>query len=106
MVGWDLGGFDFIMYGLNLIFVDLGEVVFYGFELKGVRFRFVNCFVDGIGEEGVVLVFLGLKSGNKDYNNDRKVKVRDEERIVILILLKSCMEEVKYGLKKEWDFII
>ena len=85
----DPGGFDCIVYGSNLTFVNWEEVGFYGFKLNGVGPRMVNCFVDGVGEKGVVLV---LPSPKDDTNRDG--------RVVTLILPKSCMVGLKEELKK------
>lgn len=94
-VGQDPGGSDFIIYGANLTFVDLGGAEFYGFELKGSGPELVNCFVDGLGEKGVVLVLPRPKS----------VKHKDEGRLVTLISPKSYLEELKKELKKQWPLI-
>ncbi|GKD27081.1 hypothetical protein Tco_1233295 [Tanacetum coccineum] len=47
---------DFLIYGTNLTFVDLSETSFYGMELRGQKPVYVNCVLDNIGDEGVVLV--------------------------------------------------
>lgn len=94
MVGRDPGGSDYIIYGSNLTFVNMEEADFYGFELKGLAPRFVNCFVDGIGKEGVVLV---IPSPKDDKSN---AKTMDGGRIVTLILPKECMVELKEELKE------
>lgn len=109
VVGRDPGGSDFIMYGSNPTFVDLGEVDFYGFELKGLRPKLVNCFVDNIGGEGVVLVLPSTKNGdgdnnNKNDHNNNNNKIGDDGRVVTLILPKTYMEEVKQELKRKWAF--
>ena len=44
------------MYGANLTFVNLEEADFYGMELKGQKPVHVSYFIDGVGDEGVVLV--------------------------------------------------
>ena len=47
---------NFIMDGANLTFVNLEEADFYGMELKGQKPVHVSYFIDGVGDEGVVLV--------------------------------------------------
>lgn len=94
LVGPNPGGSDFIVYGSNPTFVDWGEAGLYGFELKGLKPRLVNCFVDGIGGEGVVLVLPSPHYG----------KIGDEGRIVTLILPKFYMEDLKEELQREWEW--
>ncbi|KAL9237837.1 hypothetical protein vseg_012338 [Gypsophila vaccaria] len=93
MVERDPLGSDFIVYGSKLTFVDLEEANFYDFEVKGLNPRFVNCFVEGIGEEGVVLV---LPCPKNEGNN---------ARIVTLIMPNNYMAKLKEDLKNEWDLI-
>ncbi|XP_021749278.1 protein ECERIFERUM 26-like [Chenopodium quinoa] len=97
VVGRDPGGCDCIIYGSNLTFVNLEEVDFYGFELKGLSPRFVNCFVDGVGEEGVVLVL----PSPKDINDKSNAKTLSGGRTVTIILPKNYMVDLKKELK-EW----
>lgn len=47
---------DFLLYGANLTFVDMGGINLYGLELKGQRPVQVDYSVDGVGEEGAILV--------------------------------------------------
>ena len=75
--------------------MDLGGAEFYGLELKGLGPKLVNCFVEGLGEEGVVLV---LPSPNS-------VKHKDQGRLVTLIFPKIYMEELKEEIKKEWPLV-
>ncbi|KAJ8449663.1 hypothetical protein Cgig2_001319 [Carnegiea gigantea] len=104
VVGQNPGGSDFIIYGSNPTFVDIGGADFYGFEVKGMKPRLVNCFVDGIGGGGVVLVLPSPKSGDHEVD-DNNGKIGDEGRIVTLILPKVYMEELKKELKEEWSLI-
>ncbi|KAL2923310.1 Protein ECERIFERUM 26 [Bienertia sinuspersici] len=103
VVGQDPGNSDFIIYGSNLTFMNLEEVDFYGFEVNGLSPRFVNCFIDGIGEEGVILVLPSPKYCNNDYKDN--MKFWSEGRIVTLILPKSYMMELK-KLLEDWGLII
>uniref|UniRef100_A0A0E0KV17 Uncharacterized protein n=1 Tax=Oryza punctata TaxID=4537 RepID=A0A0E0KV17_ORYPU len=47
---------DVVVYGANLTFVDMEEVAPYELELKGQRPVHVEYGMDGVGEEGAVLV--------------------------------------------------
>ncbi|KAG8066227.1 hypothetical protein GUJ93_ZPchr0004g40034 [Zizania palustris] len=47
---------DAIIYGANLTFVDMEQVAAYGLVLKGQRPAHVEYGMDGVGEEGAVLV--------------------------------------------------
>ncbi|XP_037486931.1 protein ECERIFERUM 26-like [Triticum dicoccoides] len=47
---------DVIIYGANLTFVDMEQVDLYGLEIKGQRPAHVEYGLDGVGEEGAVLV--------------------------------------------------
>lgn len=98
IVGRDPERSDFIIYGSNLTFVNLEDAGFYGFELKGLSPRFVNCFVDGIGGEGVVLVLPSPKDNNNDKNNGT-LKC-EEGRVVTLILPNYYMVKLKEELKE------
>lgn len=50
---------DFILYGANLTFVDMGGINLFGLELKGQRPVKVDLSIDGVGDEGAVLVLPG-----------------------------------------------
>ncbi|KAI3723417.1 hypothetical protein L2E82_34965 [Cichorium intybus] len=53
----DSGLSDFLMYGANLTFVDLHDAPLYELDIRGNTPVYVNCAIDNVGEEGVVLVF-------------------------------------------------
>ncbi|KAF5462010.1 hypothetical protein F2P56_018056, partial [Juglans regia] len=57
------GEADFITYGANLTFVNLEETNIYGLELKGHWPVFANYTINGVGDEGVVLVLPGPTNG-------------------------------------------
>lgn len=78
---------DFVIYGANLTFVNLEEENFYGLECKGQMPVRVSCFIDGVGDEGAVLV---LPGGAKDDGSSR---------IVTLILPDNELKELKSELK-------
>jgi len=52
----DHGVTDFFVYGANLTFLDLEDVNVYDLKLKGQKPRFVYYTLQGVGDEGVVLV--------------------------------------------------
>lgn len=91
----DGGVSDFIIYGANLTFVNLEEASFYGLELNGQKPVHVSYLIDGIGDEGVVLVAPpGPKDSGKDSN---------EGKIVTVILPEDQVMELKSELKREWS---
>ncbi|CAI9776992.1 unnamed protein product [Fraxinus pennsylvanica] len=84
----DNGVFDFIFYGANLTFVNLEEAKFYEFDYRGEQPVHVSYRVNGVGEEGVVLVLPGPpKNGG---------------RTVMAILPNKEVIELKSELKREW----
>ncbi|XP_077234119.1 HXXXD-type acyl-transferase family protein [Tasmannia lanceolata] len=82
---------DLIIYGANLTFVNLEEVEFYGLELKGQKPIFVNFSMEGVGDEGVVLVLPAPESGKGDNGG----------RIVTVILPENQVLQLKNELKRE-----
>ncbi|CAH2079299.1 unnamed protein product [Thlaspi arvense] len=79
------GILDFVVYGAKLTFVDLSEVDLYEAKVKGKSPESVYCNVEGIGEEGLVVVFAAENS---------------EERVVTVTLPEEEMERVKSEFKK------
>ncbi|XP_042517714.1 protein ECERIFERUM 26-like [Macadamia integrifolia] len=100
MVKQDQGMSDLIIYGANLTFVDLGEADLYGFELKKQKPAFVNYTIDGVGDEGVILVMKGPPSGKV---NDDDGDIGDEGRTVTVILPKNQIMMLKDELRSEWS---
>lgn len=76
---------DFIVYGAKLTFVDLSEVDFYEAKIKETSPVSVYCNVQGIGDEGAVVVLPAAV---------------EEERVVTVTLREDEMEKVKWELKK------
>nr|VDD10711.1 unnamed protein product [Brassica oleracea] len=79
------GSLDFIVYGAKLAFMDLSEVDLYEAKVMGKSPESVYCNVEGIGEEGLVVVYAAAKS---------------EERVVTMTLPEEEMERVKSEFKK------
>ncbi|KAK4781664.1 hypothetical protein SAY86_015766 [Trapa natans] len=52
----DYGVSDFIIYGGNLTFVDIGEADLYGIELKEHKPLFADYTIEGLGDEGVIVI--------------------------------------------------
>ncbi|CAH8362012.1 unnamed protein product [Eruca vesicaria subsp. sativa] len=85
----DDGVLDFVVYGAKLTFVDLSEVNFYEAKIKETSPVSVYCNVQGIGDEGAVVVLPAL---------DR------EERLVMVTLPEDEIDKVKCELR-EWGLI-
>lgn len=83
----DQGLSDFIFYGANLTFLDLDGVDIYKFEIRGIKTVNVSCRIEGVGEEGVVLVFPNGKGG----------------KVVRFIMPEDEVLELKLELKKEFE---
>jgi hypothetical protein len=56
---------DLVVYGANLTFVDMLGLDLYSFTLKGQRPVNVEYAIDGVGEEGAVLIMEGNEKGAK-----------------------------------------
>lgn len=80
---------DCIVYGANLTFVNLEDLKMYEMELKGVKTVYANYTVDGVGDNGVVLVLPEIKDGDKGIR-------------VTIVLSENEVEEIKHELKHEW----
>ncbi|CAH9053211.1 unnamed protein product [Cuscuta europaea] len=78
---------DFFVYGANLTFVNLEGVKVYGFEMNGKKPIYANYSIDGVGEEGAVLVL------PEDLNGGR---------IVNVILPEHLVGELSIELSIEW----
>ncbi|GFS45967.1 hypothetical protein Acr_00g0099240 [Actinidia rufa] len=90
----DNGLSDLVVYGANLTFVDLEGADLYGLEFNGQKPTYVGYKVDGVGEEGLVLVLPGPKDEGKN-GNGRKV--------VTLIMPENQVAELKSELKREFS---
>ncbi|WOL03349.1 hypothetical protein Cni_G12069 [Canna indica] len=89
LVGGKSGTADVVVYGANLTFVDVEGVDLYGLELKGgQRPVHVDLGIDGVGDEGAVLVFGGTS-----------------RRRVELILPEDEILKVSEVLDKEFDMV-
>lgn len=87
----DQGVSDVIVYGANLTFVDWQEANFYGLELQGHKPDFVSYSIQGIGDNGAVLVLPGSNHFGKGW---------EKGRLVTVILPENEVWELKSELKK------
>ncbi|KAK4266620.1 hypothetical protein QN277_027512 [Acacia crassicarpa] len=81
---------DLFVYGANLTFVDLEEVDLYGLEVNGYKPEFVYYSIQGVGDEGAVLVLPWPKGS---------VKNGSEGRFVTIILPEDQLGKLKSELK-------
>lgn len=79
------GNLDFVVYGAKLTFLDLSGEDLYEAKVMGKSPESVYCNVEGIGEEGLVVVYAAAKS---------------EERMVTVTLPEEEIERVKLEFKK------
>lgn len=86
----DEGVSDFFVYGANLTFVDLEEVDVYGLELEGHKPKFVYYGIQGVGDEGAVMVLPWPKGS---------VRNGSEGRFVTIVLPEDQMGKLKTELK-------
>ncbi|KAJ4965572.1 hypothetical protein NE237_017421 [Protea cynaroides] len=89
----DQGLSDFIVYGRNLTFVDLEEAEIYGLGIKGHKPVFANYAIDGIGDQGVVIVLPGPENGEEHGSGGR---------IVTISLPEDQLLQLKGELSKEF----
>ncbi|KAK1411137.1 hypothetical protein QVD17_37681 [Tagetes erecta] len=88
-VDFDDGLRDFLVYGANLTFVDLLDAPVYDLNIRGYKPVYVNCGIDNVGDEGLVLVF----RSRKDDKDGVKVSITFAEKHML---------DLKLMLKKEW----
>ncbi|XP_050379189.1 protein ECERIFERUM 26-like [Argentina anserina] len=87
---------DFISYGANLTFVNLEEMEIYGLELKEQKPVYAHYSINGVGDEGVVLV---LPAGPKSEGGDDV----DGDRTVTVILPENQLAQLKVELERNWS---
>lgn len=82
---------DLIVYGANLTFVNMEEADVYGLKLQGKKPVFVNYAIDGVGNEGIVMILRGP----------------DEEdgcgRTVTVVLPQDQLTNLEKELNQEWS---
>ncbi|CAJ1939086.1 unnamed protein product [Sphenostylis stenocarpa] len=86
----DEGVSDFFLYGANLTFVDLEETNLYDLELKGHSPTFVYYTIQGVGDEGAILVYP---------SSHGSIKNGVDAKFVTMILPEDEMEKIKSELK-------
>ncbi|XP_072969767.1 protein ECERIFERUM 26-like [Typha angustifolia] len=87
IVDRETGKPDVIIYGANLTFIDMQEIELYGLELKGQKPIHVEYSIDGVGDEGAVLVLQGGKN---------------KGRLVNLILPENQIPKLREMLESMW----
>ncbi|XP_061373034.1 protein ECERIFERUM 26-like [Gastrolobium bilobum] len=76
---------DFFVYGANLTFLDLEEINVYDLQLKGHKPKFVYHTLQGVGDEGAVLVLPCPKGSiNSDADGKFVTIILSEDEIVKL----------------------
>ncbi|XP_058069355.1 protein ECERIFERUM 26-like [Magnolia sinica] len=95
MVDSNSGSPDLIVYGVNLTFVDLEQVNFFEMEFKGQKPILVQFKIDGVGDEGAVLVVRDHASGGDD-------KCGSGGWMVTVILPDNEVMQLKSELEREW----
>ncbi|XP_071707018.1 protein ECERIFERUM 26-like [Rutidosis leptorrhynchoides] len=81
---------NFLVYGANLTFVDLQDAPVYDMNVRGQTPVYVNCAIDNVGDEGVVLLFPARKG-------------QSDGVTVSITLPENQVSKVKSVLKKEWS---
>ncbi|KAK7321276.1 hypothetical protein VNO77_31760 [Canavalia gladiata] len=79
---------DFVVYGANLTFVDLGEAKVYEAKLNGQKPVLANCSIHGVGNQGVVSVLPAPED--------------DEGRMITVSLPENEIDQLKEKLGGEW----
>ncbi|XP_059459500.1 protein ECERIFERUM 2 [Corylus avellana] len=98
MVEIENGEADYIAYGANLTFVNLEEAKIYGLEMKGNRPAFANYAINGVGDEGVVLVLPGPINGKGEGDG------RDG-LVVSMVLPENQFPLLINKLERDWNVV-
>ncbi|BAT75014.1 hypothetical protein LR48_Vigan01g143000 [Vigna angularis] len=86
----DEGVSDFFVYGANLTFVDLEKINLYDLRLNGQTPTFVYYSIQGVGDEGAILVYPGPQGS---------IKNGGDGKFVTMILPEDEMAKLKSELK-------
>ncbi|PKA52228.1 Shikimate O-hydroxycinnamoyltransferase [Apostasia shenzhenica] len=86
---------DIVVYGANLTFIDAERVDFYDMEIKGEKPVHVECSIDGVGDEGAIMVLRG-PSGIKFEGNGIN------GRLLSIILPENEISQLRDLLANEW----
>lgn len=90
---------DYIAYGANLTFVNLEEAKIFGLEMKkGKRPVFANYTINGVGDEGVVLVLPGPTNGKGEGGG------RDG-LVLTMVLPENQLGLLKNKLERDWNIV-
>lgn len=94
------GEADYVAYGANLTFVNLEEANIYGLELNGHRPFFSNYTINGVGDEGVVMVLPGPPNGKGEGAGG------DGALTVTMVLPENQPALLKNKLERDWNIVI
>ncbi|XP_073105615.1 protein ECERIFERUM 26-like [Elaeis guineensis] len=94
LVEGESGTPDFIIYGANLTFIDMEGVPLYELELKDQKPIHVDFSIDGVGDEGAVLV---LQCPQKTYGSGGS-----GGKMVMLILPEDQISPLREALESAW----
>ncbi|KAG1326370.1 putative protein ECERIFERUM 26-like [Cocos nucifera] len=97
LVDGESGTPDFIVYGANLTFVDMEGVPSYELELKGQKPIHVDFSIDGVGDEGAVLVLQCPQQTSGGGGSGG--------RMVMLILPEDQIPPLREALGSAWGII-
>ncbi|KAL4578412.1 hypothetical protein LXL04_014535 [Taraxacum kok-saghyz] len=84
---------DILVYGANLTFVDLHDALFYELDIRGSTPLYVNCVIDNVGDEGVVLVFPARKD-------------QFDGLMVSVTLPQNHISKLKSMIRNEWSLFL
>lgn len=97
LVDRESGTPDFIVYGANLTFIDMEGVPSYELDIKGQKPIHVDFTIDGVGEEGAVLVLRCPQKTHGCGGNGGKM--------VILILPEDQIPPLLDMLERAWGIV-
>ncbi len=86
------GEADYIVYGANLTLLNLEEAKIYDLELKGHRPIFANYAINGVGDEGVVLVLPGAGGTGNGLT-------------VTMVLPENELALLKSKFERDWNIV-
>ncbi|XP_062082528.1 protein ECERIFERUM 2 [Humulus lupulus] len=90
-----VGKVDYLVYGANLTLVNLEDVEIYELQMIGQKPIFANFSIEGVGNEGLVLVHSGgPKNGKDDDINGR---------VVTVVLPEDELAHLENELKANWN---
>ncbi|KAF3962415.1 hypothetical protein ACB098_12G077900 [Castanea mollissima] len=98
MVENENGEVDCIVCGANLTLLNLEEAKVYGLEINGHRPIFANYVINGVGDEGAVLVLPGPINGKGEGGCGNGLTVT-------VVLPESQISLLKCKLERDWNIV-